>query len=292
MILKVLVCLENAIDPTTVAVNAVTGAIELDRVLPTMNPCDRAGLEWVSSIVNRYPDDVAAAAVSVGGSEANGLLREAYSQGVKDLHRIADIRGDPLGPSFEGGIKIGNLLAQATRNEGAQLVVTGERGALWGSGMVPAVMAKALHWPYLPDIVKVEEFYPGTGAVVRRELKGGAWERWKIDFPAVLGFKSLERPVPVVEFGRWVEAATVPIPVSAGALVTGPSLTVRWSAPSPRAKDITHPDYKADVWTRVDQIVAGDTPRKNGKVVTGDADMLAQSLISYLIDRNYISEGI
>ncbi|MBX5467386.1 MAG: hypothetical protein K6U14_07835 [Firmicutes bacterium] len=286
--LKVLVCLENAVEVDTVAPDVLRGEVDRSRVVPGLNPADAAALAWIAAWARRAPDDVRWYAATVGGSEAEHNLRRALGLGAAGVWRLgAPI--DPLGTRFGGAVAVGQALAQLARELEVAVVLTGDRGSFWGSGQVPWVLAMALDVPYFDGVTAVDWAGPDAPeAVVQVRRPGGVRERWALSLPAVLGFARPDREaLPDADLGAWLAANQAPIPVRpVGAGGSDPG-RVHWGPPNPPVREVFTPAADAPVWTRVDQIVSGGVQRRQGIVRHGRPEALAEALVEFLEAHGY-----
>ncbi|MBB5081497.1 electron transfer flavoprotein subunit beta/FixA family protein [Nonomuraea endophytica] len=118
-------------------------------------------------------------AISMGPPDAAAALTEALAHGADEAFLITD-------PALDGADvrRTARVLAQATADLGAHLLVCGYESADGASGIVPAAMATALGWPLVTRVRDGRAAADGS-LDLRRSGPDGI-ESWTARLPAVV----------------------------------------------------------------------------------------------------------
>jgi len=255
--MRAVACLKVAVDPETVEVDAATGAVRPERLVPMLDAGSAAALE----LCLRLPGvDVTAVGAGVP-AELVVWLRGAVAAGGLDALDVARV-----------------LVAACA---GADLVLCGARSSDLGSGAVGPALAALIGAAFVGDVDEVD-LSPGGPALVRQRRPGGAIARLEVSLPAVVGVHPeaalLREPtLPALLAAREAEIAHLAPPEP-----TGPSTTAVWSGPTrlrPRPRPAPQAD---DPWERTWDLVSAALPAREGRTVTGSADTLADALFEHL----------
>jgi electron transfer flavoprotein alpha/beta subunit len=141
--------------------------------------------------------------------------------------------------------------------------------------------------------------HPGEGrAILHRSLRKGDREVAECCLPAVFTMDmQANRPRYPTLGGRRVaerrEIRTICMNKEGGALpcrgIIPAVEIVRLSPPRIRPKKILSPDENESAAGRMQWILSGGVARKTGGRITGDADRLAEGIVEFLVERNFIS---
>ena len=203
--MRVVVCAKQVIDPDGVNSYALWGRLEVDDT-------GRAFRAQLPLIANAYDEqaieaalrlrddghDIAIAALTAGGADADQLLRHCKAMGCDEIVRVDDPDAAP------DACRTGRLLAAAIRElGGADLVLCGRQSSDGDQGVTPAFLAEELGYAYvtLASDVRAE----GERLRVRRATPLGE-EVVLASMPAVVTVSN-ELGVPRYPTGRGMIAA-------------------------------------------------------------------------------------
>lgn len=157
--------------------------------------------EWVGMKLNEFDDHALEEAVllkestgarvtalALDGEGVDRMLQAAVARGVD---RVAKIAHDDLPPLLAAG-PAAVLVADAIRQVGADLVLTGVQTPEDLGGQLAASLGAVLDWPHLSAVAGVQR--RDDGLVVRQEHSGGYATRVLVSPPAVLGIQTASQP--------------------------------------------------------------------------------------------------
>jgi len=152
-----------------------------------MNEPDAYALEEALRIREQQGGDVVVC--TAGPARAGQVLREALARGAD---RAVHVEDDRLA-SAEPGV-IAGVLAEAIKEEGFDLVLTGLQSDDQGAAQTGVILAERLGLPHATIVMDVQigpPTGPGQAALrVKRELEGG-WFQWvAMPLPALLTIQS------------------------------------------------------------------------------------------------------
>ncbi len=156
-------------------------ALDPDYLDPALNEWDGYALEEALRLRDSVGGDVVA--ITLGGDEAEAVLRRALAMGVDRAIRVdLELDQDALAPA--------RALAPAIRAESPALVLCGAKSSDLSLGATPAALAGLLGTP-IAAVVRTIDVDDGlTSAVVHRELEGGSIDVVEVDLPAVVSVQT------------------------------------------------------------------------------------------------------
>ncbi len=129
---------------------------------------------------------------SLGPSRSQEALRKALAMGADSAVWIST---EGHADSSIDSAVVAKALAQIAKDEGAALVLTGQKAIDDDCGHVGPMVAERLGWPHVQVVTHIEMLEGATKAKVAREVEGGMVEVYNVTLPAVLGaHKSLNQP--------------------------------------------------------------------------------------------------
>ena len=150
--MHIVICVKQVVDPDGVNSYALWGQLEVDAG-------GRAFATRLPLIVNAYDDqaieaalrlrddggEVRITAVTVGGEDADPVLRHCVAMGCDSIVRI-----DDPGAAAADALRTARLLAAAIRELGdVDLVLCGRQSSDYDQGTVPAAIAELLGFAYV-----------------------------------------------------------------------------------------------------------------------------------------------
>jgi electron transfer flavoprotein beta subunit len=251
-----------------------------------VNPADWNALEQGLGMFDNN-DRHQVTAISLGGPEAEESLRWCLAAGAQEALRVWD---DDLAGADELGR--GRALAAAVLNLKPDLLLCGDGCLDQLNSMLPGVIAAGSGMAYVPGVTILEKVEEGRAQVVRR-LGKGRRARMLVKLPAVLALASEGYTSPCAAgLPELVAAFTQPVPCldlaglglaaerygSRGAKIQ--AISVR--APIPVMVEVAAPDSLLPAEQRIRQILAGAQLRKQGEVVTGTPEELAEKIYQFI----------
>jgi electron transfer flavoprotein beta subunit len=269
-------------------VDPLTGAISRDPRAVALSASEAAALEHALRIAEATGGRVLA--VSAGGPEVEGPLREALALG-------ADVLRVPWGGSYVEELAVDErllakaLVAAIDTAPGAgrpDLVLCADRSADRGTGALPAFLAHELGVVQAPGLVSLE--LSGDDLLAERRLDLGRRERLRVPLPAVCsvegaGVRLRRAPLPAA-----LAAASAPVPVAA-VLPAATRVRVLQSRPaSPRPHHVPAPtgSPRERLLALTGALLSHDPPTVVGPVGAAEA---ADVLLEFLVRHGYLSEA-
>jgi electron transfer flavoprotein beta subunit len=147
--MRIVVCVKQVYDPQTVRISRGREELDLREAVKITNPADRYALEAALRLRSAAGGEVIA--LTLGDAGAEDTAHEAVAIG-------ADRAMFVLGPEVmaAGGGAVARCLAAAIgRLAPVDLVITGQVGALDGSGSLAARLAAVLNRPLALDVIRL-----------------------------------------------------------------------------------------------------------------------------------------
>jgi len=190
--MHILVCVKQVLDPEGVNSYALWGRLEADA---SGRSFETGGA--IPQIINAYDEQAVEAAlrirdagvdcsisvVTIGDASSATILRRCIAMGAgRGIHvQTAEAVSD--------GFRVASILAALVRELGdIDLVLCGRQGSDYDQGVVPAVLAERLDWPYVSPASAVSlggPGEPGAPARVTRAAPAGE-EIVEVALPAVV----------------------------------------------------------------------------------------------------------
>ncbi len=285
--LNIVVLIRNTVDCRVPLLPDMYGEQPLPEAMASIiNPADWFALEQGLDL--RGQQDVhRVMAMSLGGKDAEEALRWCLAAGAQRVLRIWDKaleEADLLGR--------GKALAAALARSKPELVLCGDGCLDQINSALPGVVAAAAGMAYVPGVTKLEKVEAGKAIVIRR-LEKGKRERVIIRLPALVAIEDGgSAPAYYADLPGAVTAFTVAVPCkglaclglsaervgSRGAKVHNTLLRVA----RPVVTRPVTPDPGLPAEQRLRKILSGGIVRKQGEVITGSAEQLADKIVEFL----------
>jgi len=290
-----------------------SGRVREDWSVHDLDPASGAALDLALELKDLYPQ-VQVTAVHLGPRAAEVWLRRALAWGCDRAVRVwygqesetagAEGAGDADGLGLVTAAGKAVILAAAVEACGFDLVLTGARGVVEGSGQLGLRLAAELGVPCVTGAValKVEEGCDGRTVEVRRRLEQGFEERIEAIFPLVVtvapgdGLSGLSSRVPSA--ATLLAAHTADIPVWTLADLGVPEAKVRraegqlvWGPPRarrPRLIPLPAPDQSLPAFDRILRLIEGSVRHREGRVVRLPADKVADEVFCTLKEEGWL----
>lgn len=224
----------------------------------------------------------------LGSLDGEETLRWCLAAGADAVLRIWD-------PALDEADQLGRgkTLAAALQRLKVGLVFCGDRCLDQFNSLMPGIAAGLSKIAYVTEIEKVEKVTYGHAIVICRREKGKR-EKIEVRFPALLAINetcmiSSER----ADLTRTLNAFTQEIPcwnlrdlglAAEGVGGRAAKIAVIQTLPyqPPLTKPLT-PDYRLPAEQRLRAIITGGTMRKQGEVVAGEPEKLAERMRDFLL---------
>jgi electron transfer flavoprotein beta subunit len=158
--------------------------IDLQDVEFAMNESDAYALEEALQLKEALGGEVVV--LTAGPERVGKTIREALAKGADRAILIESADESELG-AFDA-LGVARLLAEAIRDEQADLVLTGLQSDDLGLGQTGVILAELMGLPHASLILKIEK--TDSGIKVLRELEDGWFQHIELPTPAVLTIQS------------------------------------------------------------------------------------------------------
>lgn len=295
MILKIAVCITQVIDIEE-PLEVEKGACSIDEgsLSHVLNQADACAIEAALKLRDARPGS-RVTAISMGPSFQEDALREAIAQGVDEVVRLWD-------EAFLGSdcLATAVILAAAVGRVGADIVVCGERALDGASGQVGAQLAELLKIPVVDGIATARITAEGGSLLTERRTGGGFRTVERTPLPALITvgvganipryptlrarLQARSAPIP-----RWGMAELGLTPAQVGE--AGSALrTVALRRPPPDLRGLVDPSSDLPAEERWMMAISGGVREREGALVEGSPDKLAERLVRYLEQGLYIQQ--
>ncbi len=301
--LNIVVCVARVLD-TSEPLPVTRGEAALDEtgLIRVLNPADAYALEEALRLKDRFPGS-RVTAISVGPPEdeaalrrslppgAQAALRRCLALGCDDAHLLWD-------ESFEGSdsLATARILAAAIRQMSADVVLCGRRAADGDTGQVGPQVAELLGLPAVCGVLQIQ--IDGGAALVHRRLERGRRAVIRCALPALF---AVEEGINLPRYPRLLlrlrsEKAEVTRrgraelglrPEEVGELGSCAHV-VRLSPPKPITKGLVIPDSSLSAEERWQQIISGGMEERQGDVIQGEPDSVAERLLQFLTQNKFV----
>lgn len=155
--------------------------IALDEIEFRMNESDAYALEEALLLKEAHGGEVIV--LSAGPERVGQTIREALAKGAdRGIHILSDTLAD------YDALGVARLMAEAIREENADLILTGLQSDDLGLGQTGVILAELLAIPHSSLILKIEK--TDAGIRVLRELEDGWFQQIEMPTPALLTIQS------------------------------------------------------------------------------------------------------
>ncbi len=233
-----------------------SGGKDIDRsfVKMKLNEFDDHALEQAVLLKESGGARVTAVALSADGIDQ--VLYAAKARGADSAVKV-DAGGGPIDSRQAAG-----ALAQAIKQLGPDIVLTGVQAADDLFGQTAPFLASALGWPHVSVVSGVE--IAGDKVHVHQEYAGGRVATLEVDLPAVIGVQAAPKPP------RYVPVTKLRQAMASGALE---SLTATL-AEGPAGVEVT--------------AMAKPETGKGAEMLAGSADEVAERIAALLAERGLV----
>jgi len=289
--MKVVVCVARVVDTDEpLPVRSGKVALEEEGLRHVLNPADEYALEEGLRLKDRFPGS-GVTAISMGPPGSESVLRRCLALGADHALLLWD-------EAFRGSdtLATARILAAGIRQVGADVVLCGKRASDGDTGQVGAQLAELLDLPAVTSVLQLE--VKDGEALVHRRLERGRREVLRCPLPALFAVEEgINRPrYPKLRVLLRSRAAEVPRrgladlglrPDEVGEMGSCAQV-VDVSPPKPITKGLFIPDSSLSPEERWEQIVSGGMEERRGDVIQGPPDTVAERLLQFLTQNNFV----
>jgi electron transfer flavoprotein beta subunit len=289
--MKVVVCVARVVDTDEpLPVGSGKAALEEEGLGHVLNPADEYALEEGLRLKERFPgSDVTA--ISMGPPESESVLRRCLALGADQALLLWD-------EAFRGAdtLATARILAAAIRQVGADVVLCGKRASDGDTGQVGAQLAELLELPAVTSVVQLE--VRDGEALVHRRLERGRREVVRCPLPVLFAVEEgINRPrYPKLRILLRSLGAEIPRRGLADLGLRSEEVgeagscaqVVAVSPPKPITKGLFIPDSSLSPEERWEQIVSGGMEERQGDVIQGPPDSVAERLLQFLTENDFV----
>jgi electron transfer flavoprotein beta subunit len=290
--MKIIVCVKQvSIITTRSGIDPATNRLLPGDLVYTLNPYDEVAVEEALVIREKHGGTVTV--LTLGPARAEEALRWCLAMGVDDAIRVVEEAPPEMSP-----FAVSNVLAEVIRGLAYDLILFGKLAIDDEMGLTGTFVAELMDLPVVTTVVRVE-LHPGERRVIlHRSLEKGDREVAECCLPAVFTVDmQMNRPrYPTLDGRRMAERREIRAisRKKEGGMLHDPERIpaveiLRLAPPKIRPKKILAPDENASAASRMQWILSGGIAQKQGGRITGDADRLAEGIVEYLVERNFIS---
>ena len=289
--MKIIVCVKQvSIITTRSGIDPATNRFLPGERIYTLNPHDEAAVEEALILKEKHGGTVTV--LTMGPARAEEALRWCLAMGADEAIHVVE-ETSPDRSTFAVSI----LLAEILRGLEYDLILFGKVAIDDEMGLTGTSVAERLGLPVVTTVVRVELHPEERRAILHRSLGKGDREVAECRLPAVFTVDmQMNRPrYPTLDGRRMAKRREIKVirVKTEGGMLPGPeSIPVveilRLGPPKIRPKKILAPDENASAASRMQWILSGGLAQKQGGRITGKADRLADGIMEYLAERNFI----
>lgn len=291
--MEIIVCVKHILDTRLPVAIVDEGVVAQKEPWPVyvLNPADRCALEEAIRLRGEI-GDCRVTAMTVGPARTKSALAHCLARGAdKAVHLISDesARLD----SFS----VASLLNAELRTRDFDLVICGYKTEDDGAAEVGPVLAELLNIVQITNVVKLAIAPQDKTLVAERKLERGYRQVVSAGLPALVTVDSsicqpyyvTRRAARFSEKGMDANTTTV-IVQDDTVLAFGPSVrqVTGVAPPRPRPKKIEQPDADMSAADRLAMAMGIGAPKKSTERATGDAEGLADDIISFLREKGLL----
>lgn len=288
--MKIIVCMKEVSEGRGPQVSRRITAEANQRSSSTVNVYDLYALEAAMAL-RRKNSGVEVAALTVGPEHSDRVLRYALARGVNHAFRISS-----EGIAVDDPFSVGTAIARFARFFGGALICCGmmSEDSCWG--IVPALVAEKLGWPWVNRVIEMAPAKDGASLRVMRKEEQGAILEVECGSPAVLaccprmeGFDYVsahrrarmeERPIclySLEDLGEAVSEADAPIRI------------LRTRNPKPRTKRTAIASKALSGEELMLAMISGTGGKKrDDQIIRGNPGELAGKILDFLLGKGIL----
>jgi electron transfer flavoprotein beta subunit len=287
--MRILVFVKTVLDPHAQLRFTPDGQVEQDESEPLalLNPADRCALEEAMRLKAQHGREVTA--ISLGTELARLGLQVCLGRGADRAIHLRIPPGTPL-----DSLAKANLLAEAARREGFDLILCGEKSLDGGSGATGPMLAEMLDLPQMTRVVCLDVHADANGLIAERALERGDRVRVASSLPALVSVTAQINTPRYVSYYKAHRAAYERLEVreipSVEKIVPSPGM-VENGWPKPRPRKVNAPNKALSASDRMNALMSGGRaaqPKKDGGIFDGSTQEAVERVIEFLTEKGFL----
>jgi electron transfer flavoprotein beta subunit len=284
--MKIIVCLKEVIDPALNLDFGLNNSVVFREGQPLrLNPNDAAALALALGLKTTYvKSQIEITLISIGPERVESYLKNGLALGADKAVRIWG--EDFATPSL---YQKARLLSGAVALLGADLVFTGARSLDTGSGQVGPFLAARLGFPCVSEVVNIELDSENKNITLVKDIGRGEREKIQCSLPAVITIKG-EGKLSYASLDKLIESqyseitllSPADLGLSPAELKNDPASVTDLVFPRPVLRKVPPLDSSLPAFYRILQLLAGGIARRQGLMLPGSGEELAERLFVLL----------
>jgi electron transfer flavoprotein beta subunit len=294
--MKIVVCMKEVIDSgLNTGFGLVSESLVNKGLAFKLNPNDAEALTKALNIkekMNSIPVEITL--ISIGSEKVEHYLKNGLALGSDKAVRITVDSPDELSP-----FQTATLLSKAVALFEADIVLTGAMSMDNASGQVGPLVAAMLDIPCICEAVELEPDDNGRSITVSRNTGKGIREKVWAGIPVVIAVEGQGNKLPYASFEKVLESTSTAITtlsptdlgLSPDELAYTPVIATCLSFPRPRPMKVPTPDSALPAFYRILALLQGGISKREGKILEGNSDELADRLYELLLEEEIIKQA-
>lgn len=290
--LKILVFIKEVQDiKIPLAYNEPTRRLKACWDVPMLNPADSSAIELALRIKDNLPE-THITLIYLGPVSGERWIREGLALGCDEGVRIWE---EGLNEIQTRGKAL--IFARVAKILNFDLILTGAKSQDTGNGQIGILLASYLKVPCINSVITFE--VKGTTVVADKRLARGYREHIVSPIPLVVAAEAHEELNRYASLPAFLEANEKEIPCFDLPQIGIPRESVRQKDaslifgplqfPRSRLKFIPPPDSSLPAFERIKRLIEGVTASREGKLVRGEEDRVAEGLFQTLLQEGWLS---
>ncbi len=290
--MKIVVCLKEVVDSNlNLVFDPTTGEIFQKGLAFRLNPDDVTALAQALSLKNQENSPVEIVLISIAPERVEYYLRDGLARGADSAVRI-------WGEDLEelSSYQKARVLSRAISLLDADLILTGARSLDMATGQVGPLIAAWLDLPCIAEVVGFQPDREVKSLTVVKNIGKGVRESLQCSLPAVITTTGESSELPYAPLDRVLESRYTPLTrlspadlgLSPAELKDDPTRVTGLSYPRPRPKKALMPESTLPTFDRILMLLQGGLTRRQGKMLKGSSEELANQLYELLVTEGVI----
>jgi len=292
--MNIIVCVKQvSILTTRSGIDPLTNRLLPGELVYTLNPHDEAAVE--EALILREKHGGTVTVLTLGPARAEEALRWCLAMGADEAIHVVEEASPDRSP-----FAVSIVLVEVLRGLEYDLILFGKLAIDDEMGLTGTFVAERMGMPVVTTVVRVELRPEERRAILHRSLGKGDREVVECCLPAVFTVDmQMNRPrYPTLDGRRMAERReirTICMKKEGEALPCPERIPeveiLRMAPPKIRPKKILTPGENESAAGRMQWILSGGVAQKKGGRITGDAGRLAEGIVEYLVEKNFISRS-
>jgi electron transfer flavoprotein beta subunit len=289
--MNIVVCVKPVPDAGIITPDPATGHIDNDDLVYIINPHDMAAVEAAVRIKEKSGGHITL--LTVAPPQAKRLLRRCLALGADEAVLIWDESLTDI-DSYAAG----TILAVAIASLEYDLVLCGQKAIDTEAGLAGSIIAARLDIPLASRVVKIDVSPGGRQVTVESKLENRNRAKIEVKLPVVLTVevdlcepRYASLPALLVGLSQDIrEGNLATLGMSRDEVIQKgiKTRTVAQAMPRPRPKKVFTPDSRLSAEERLRLIMSGGITQKQSDVFEGDPGKIADSVVQFLREKNYL----